>query len=89
MREKMVTRTITRVTYTVMVVELATQSVKTVKVELPETDLKPEKLRELIAGRLDKGLQFVMIQSEEKVDELYGMTEAQFLALATRLPDRK
>ena len=86
----MVTRTIEKTTYTVMTVNLTDNSIIDCKVQLPKLDgMTEKKINETIADRLPDNHKFVMVKSAETVEELYGMTEVDFLKYAKRLPDRK
>ena len=89
-KEKMVTRTITKVTFKVMVVNTSNgNSVETVEVVTGEPTVDGDKLDKFVSTKLEKGLLFVKIVGKETVDELYGMTESEFMKYAIRLPDRK
>ena len=90
MRERTVTRTIEKTTYIVMTVNLADNTIVDCTVQLPKIDgLSEKKINEAIAEKLPDNHKFVVVKSAETVEELYGMTEADFLKYAKRLPDRK
>lgn len=86
--EKMVTRTVSYYKASVMIVELASATVVTRDFNIPE--LIPDKKRlDYLDKKLENtGLKAVQIISLEKVEELYGMTETDFLAHAHKLDKR-
>ena len=89
-KEKMVTRTITKVTFSVMVVNTNDgNKVETVQVVTGEPTVEGDKLDKYVSSKLPTGLLFVKIVSKDTIDELYGMTESEFMVHAVRLPDRK
>ena len=88
-RERMVTRTINSMIYSVMVVDTATKTVETVEVKLASADTMTEKaIDKAIKDNLPDGKLFVQITGTAKCMELYGMSEADFMRSAKLLPPR-
>lgn len=82
-RMREVTRTIESTIYTIMAVELSTNSVKTIKVTVPSAGTMTAKKREeAIRNAVPEGHAFVLVQSEETTETLYAMSEADFLKYA-------
>ena len=86
--EKMVTRTVTYFKAQVMCVDVIKAAIISKEMTIPE--LIPEKKRlDFLDKKLSNdGLKAVQITALEKVEELYGMTETDFLAHAHKLDKR-
>ena len=88
-RERMVTRTVVAVNYTVMVVNITDRSVHDLLITIPSGDILTDKAREkAIKERLTENQMFVSITGETTTETLYGMTEQEFIKLAKVLPPR-
>ena len=88
-RERMITRTIVSIEYSVLAVNMETMKAETVKVTLVSGDTMTEKAREkAIRERIPEGYTYVNVIDSVKVMELYGMSEEEFLKAAKKLPPR-
>ena len=88
-RERMVTRTIVSVEYTVLVVDMATLKAETISVTIPSADTMTDKARDkAIKESIPTGKTFTAVMDSKKVEELYGMTEVEFMKMAKKLPPR-
>lgn len=88
-REKMVTRTMTETTVEVMIVNIDTASVSTEVYRLAgsyETDKDIMKYLEKNYAR--DNVKFVSITNKSEIEQLYGMSESEFISLARVLPPR-
>ena len=86
--EKMVTRTVTYYSATVMCVNLTSTTIVNAIVNIPE--LIPEKKRlDYVNSRLEKdNCKAVQITAIEKVEQLYAMSETEFLEHAHKIDKR-
>ncbi len=85
----MITRTVTRTNYDVMVVNAETKQVENLIVSIPSADTLTEKqLVKQIAESIPDGKLYVQAVKGETEEILYGMTEADFINLAKVLPSR-
>ena len=90
-KEKMVTRTIETTTVDFKVFSVDTGYVKTLtarmngkqSVESAEKVLREEYAKE------NSFIKFIMVDTVETIEELYGMPESVFMKYATKLPPRK
>ena len=87
MKERMVTRTISSMVYDVMVVDTDKKSVETLTITIPSGDTVKDK-EKAIKTLLPAGKLFVQIVSENKVNNLYAMSEADFIKSAKIIPNR-
>ena len=88
-RERMVTRTIVSVEYSVLVVDMSTLKAETINVTIPSADTMTDKARDkAIKENIPTGKTFTAVMDSKKVEELYGMTEAEFMKMAKKLPPR-
>ena len=88
-RERMVTRTIVSVEYSVLAVNMETMKAETVKVTLVSGDTMTDKARDkAIRGKIPEGYTYVNVMDSVKVMELYGMSEDEFIKAAKKLPPR-
>ena len=89
-REKMVTRTFTVSQFTVMSVNIATSAVETKSYTIPGDFDEKTALKHIVESCDDSNIKPVAIIGEiTKTEELYGMTEREFIAAAHKLPPRK
>lgn len=88
-RERMVTRTIASVNYTVMVVNTEGKTVENIVVSIASGDTMTDKARDkAIKEAIPEGKLFVQVVSQEITETLYGMSEQDFIRLAKVLPPR-
>ena len=88
-RERMVTRTIVSVEYTVLVVDMTSLKAETISVTIPSADTMTDKARDkAIKENIPTGKTFTTVMDSKKVEELYGMTEVEFMKMAKKLPPR-
>ena len=88
-RERMVTRTVASVNYTIMVVDTETKTVENIVVSIASGDTMTEKARDkAIKEAIPDGKLFVQVVSQEITETLYGMSEQEFIRLAKVLPPR-
>ena len=88
-RERMVTRTVVTVNYTVMVVDTGSNTVENVTVSIPSGDALTDKAKDkAIKASLPEGKLFVQVVSQTTTEVLYGMSESDFIRLAKVLPPR-
>ena len=85
-RERMVTRTIEKTTFTVMVVNVKTAQVSNVKLTLGNVEgLSDSQIAKKLQEILISDEKLVQIVSRETTEELFGMSEVEFIANAVRL----
>ena len=88
-RERMVTRTITSTTYKVMVVNTESCEVSILPYATSEEFVDDEKALKFLRKKHETGtLKLVKIESIETTEQLYGMTEVEFMQYAKLLPPR-
>lgn len=88
-RERMVTRTITTTTYKVMTVNTETCEVSITPYTTSEDFIDNEKaLKHLRKTHETENLKLVKIDSIETTEQLYGITEIEFIQYAKLLPPR-
>ena len=87
-RKPMVTRTVITTKATVLCVNTVAEETVTQVVEVPRTYTDDTKLLKAVKERLDATVIPVKVISTETVENLYGMTEQQFIELAEKLPHR-
>ena len=88
-RERMVTRTITSTTYKVMSVNTETCEVSILPYATSEDFLDDEKALKFLRKKYETDtVKLVKIESIETTEQLYGMTELEFLQYAKLLPPR-
>ena len=88
-RERMVTRTITTTTYKVMTVNTETCEVSITPYTTSEVFIDDGKaLKHLRKTHETETLKLVKIDSIETTEQLYGMTEIDFIQYAKLLPPR-
>ena len=79
-RQRMVTRTITVVSFKVMVVNMNTLQVEHVSISIPSADAMTEKVvTEMIKAKMPDGYTFVQVVDAVKHEKIYGMTEDDFM----------
>lgn len=89
-RERMITRTITETTASVMYVNVATASVDYCDYKLAGEFTDNEAILKYLKKHYeDDNIKIVNIVNVDTVDKLYGMPEAEFIALAKVLPPRE
>lgn len=91
-RQPMVTRTIKTTNVKALAVDINAQKVTEVTCVLPRTYKDNKAILKALEAQNDgsvKTLKYVDIISAEVEDTLYGMTEAQFITVASKLADRK
>lgn len=89
MRKPMVTRTFETMNITAMVVELSTAEVKNITVELPRVIKDEKKLEKVVSADMPDGIKFVAIVDSVVKQNIYGMTEADFLKYAHILDENR
>ena len=88
-RERMVTRTIVSVNYSVMVADVSSNTLETIVISIPSGDTMRDKEREkAIKASIPVGKLFVTITAETVTETLYGMSESDFMKHAKVLPPR-
>lgn len=88
-RERMVTRTITSTTYKVMSVNTETCEVSILPYATSEEFVDDEKALKFLRKKHETDtLKLVKIESIETTEQLYGMTEVEFMQYAKLLPPR-
>ena len=88
-RERMVTRTVASVNYTIMVVDSGSKTVENIVVSIASGDTMTDKARDkAIKEAIPAGKLFVQVVSEKITETLYGMSEQDFIRLAKVLPPR-
>ena len=88
-RERMITRTIKETNVSVMYVNVSTASVDYCDYKLAgEFDTNEAIMKYLKKNYEDENIKIVNIVNVDTVDKLYGMPEAEFMALARVLPPR-
>lgn len=86
--EKMVTRTVTYFKAQIMCVDVIKAAIISKEMTIPELIPEKKRLDYLDKKLSNEGLKAVQITTLEKVEELYGMTETDFLAHAHKLDKR-
>jgi hypothetical protein len=86
--EKMVTRTVTYFKAIVMCVDVIKAEIVNKELTIPELIPEKKRLEYLDKKLLNDGLKAVQITSLEQIEELYGMSESEFLEHARRLEKR-
>lgn len=83
-RVRMVTRTITTTTYTVLAINLETREVKEVKAILNSTEsMKQEDIEKEVKAQVEnRGLAMATILSTEQTNQVWGMPESEFMKYA-------
>lgn len=90
MKERMVTRTVKQTEITCKVANLETETVNTHTFAIPGTYKDEKKLIKAAKAIMDDDTyKLISIVYTTVKDCLYGMSEADFIANATILPDRK
>lgn len=89
MRKPMVTRTFETMNITAMVVELATAEVKNITIELPRVIKDEKKLEKVVSTDMPNGIKFVAIVDTAVKQNIYGMSEADFLKHARVLDENR
>lgn len=88
-RERMVTRTITSTTYKVMSVNTETCEISILPYATSEEFIDDEKALKFLRKKYETdNLKLVKIESIETTEQLYGMTEVEFMQYAKLLPPR-
>lgn len=88
-KEKMITRTIYVTDFQVMIANTTDRTVSTTCLSVTSADSLTEKqLTEAITAQLPENTVFVMIENRTVREQLYGMTEADFIKYAKILPPR-
>ena len=88
-RERMVTRTITNTTYKVMSVNTETCEVSILPYATGEEFVDDEKALKFLRKKHETDtLKLVKIESIETTEQLYGMSEVEFMQYAKLLPPR-
>lgn len=88
-RERMVTRTITTTTYKVMSVNTETCEVSILPYATSEEFIDDEKALKFLRKKYETDTnKLVKIESIETTEQLYGMTELEFIQYAKLLPPR-
>ena len=88
-RERMVTRTVASVNYTVMVVDTESKTVENIVVSIASGDTMTDKARDkALRKSIPVGKLFVQVVSQEITETLYGMSEQEFIKFARVLPPR-
>lgn len=89
MRKPMVTRTFETMNITAMVVELSTAEVKNITIELPRVIKDEKKLEKVVSADMPDGVKFVAIVDTVVKQNIYGMSEADFLKYAHILDENR
>ena len=85
-RRDMVTRTVVGTKVTVKVVDVETDELSKVEVNLPKAyDLEDAKLKKEIKKALAENLVVVKVESVEPVNKLFGLDTSKFMELAIAL----
>lgn len=88
-REPMVTRTFQTVKVTVLVANTVTREMEEREVVLPRTYADDKKLLKAVEKNFGTDdLKVVALVDKEIIETLYGMSEAEFIAVAKVLPPR-
>lgn len=88
-RERMVTRTITSKTYKVMCANTESCEVSILPYAISEEFTDNEKALKFLRKKYETDtLKLVKIESIETTEQLYGMTEVEFMQYAKLLPPR-
>lgn len=88
-REPQVTRTITTTKVVALVANTITREMEEREFILPRTYADDKKLAKAIEKAIiDETIKFVSVVDKEVQETLYGMTEAEFIAVAKVLPPR-
>ena len=88
-REPMVTRTFNTTKVTVLVANTVTREMEEHEVVLPRTYSDDKKLLKAVEKMISsEHLKVISVVDKEIIETLYGMTEAEFIAVAKVLPPR-
>ena len=88
-RERMVTRTITTNIFTVIAVNMETLTVERVEVSASVEVDTIEKAEKYFRKNWNiDGFSFAKVESVNKIEKLFGMSEADFMRYAHELPPR-
>ena len=88
-KEKMVTRTIYTTNFTVIAVNVVSREVKDMTVSVPSADSFTEKqIEKVIQCLLPEDFKSVGITGRTVTEQLYGMTESDFIKYAKVMPPR-
>lgn len=85
MRRDLITRTISGTKVTAKVVDANTDIISTKELVLNKVVSDTDKVKKLVTKELSEGEVLVSIVSTEKIDKLYGVTVADFMAHAIEL----
>lgn len=86
MKEKIVTRTITRIS--VLAIGMDSNDMPTTK-RFIIPDMPDEKIKAYVLSLADDSFTPCKVKEWEKIEKLYGMIESKFIANAVELPPRK
>ena len=90
MKERMVTRTVKQTEVVCKIANTETETISTETFTIPGICKDEKKLTKAAHAAIDNDvIKLISIVSTAAKDCLYGMTEADFIANATVLPDRK
>lgn len=88
-RVRMVTRSVSVVSYDVMTVNMDTLQVESLVMDVPSADTMSEKqVVTFIQNSLSANNKYVAHTANERKEVLYGMPESDFIRLAKVLPPR-
>ena len=87
-RERMVTRTVSETTVTVMCVNVTTAEMTNKVYTLGQVSNQSDALKALKKLYETDTFKLVAVVSMEVSEQLYGMTEVEFIKLARKLPPR-
>lgn len=87
-RERMVTRTVSETTVTVMCVNVTTAEMENKVYTLGQVSNQSDALKALKKLYETDTFKLVAVVSMEVTEQLYGMTEVEFIKLARKLPPR-
>lgn len=88
-RTPQITRTITTTKANFLCVDVEAGEPLNKVYELPRTYKDEKALLKAVEPMLDAGIRAVAVVDTEIVETLYGMSEARFIELAEKLPERK
>lgn len=87
-RERMVTRTVSETTVTVMCVNVTTAKMSNEVYTLGQVSNQSDALKALKKLHETDTFKLVAVVSMDVTEQLYGMTEVEFIKLARKLPPR-
>lgn len=87
-RERMVTRTVSETTVTVMCVNVTTAEMENKVYTLGQVSNQSDALKVLKKLYETDTFKLVAVVSMDVTEQLYGMTEVEFIKLARKLPPR-